>query len=369
MDYTSTTYAVVDHPPTIDPVWVEHEAHKRVPPEKRKFDQVSLKFGDLRSKFPEKRREIVRGLMREGEVLNIIASPKVGKSWLAHGLAIAASQGISWLDHEIERPMRVLILDNELHPEELSNRLEIIAEASKADRRLLEENLTVLPVRGKGYSLGDVGALLADVKPGSFDIIILDALYRFIPQGTSENDNAGMTAVYNHIDRLADFQRCCFIVIHHTSKGDQGGKAVTDVGAGAGSIARAVDGHLTIRPHEEEGLSVLEGTLRSFPRPNPKSIAWNFPLWEASGVEPVLMDARKANQKRKDDTSGHQVLELLTEEWVTCRSIRTRLGWRSDKLKRIVQSLEDDGEVDTAAFEAESGGGVAQHIRKKPMPF
>ena len=65
------------------------------------------------------------------------------------------------------------------------------------------------------------------------------AFYRFLPAGTDENANADMASLYNHIDRYAADLGCAFVLIHHSSKGNQSGKSVTDVGAGAGSHADA----------------------------------------------------------------------------------------------------------------------------------
>jgi uncharacterized caspase-like protein len=67
-----------------------------------------------------------------------------------------------------------------------------------------------------------------------FSLIILDSFYRFLPIGDNENDNGTMAQVYNHIDRFAARLGCAFVLVHHASKGMQSGKAVTDVGAGAG---------------------------------------------------------------------------------------------------------------------------------------
>ena len=67
-----------------------------------------------------------------------------------------------------------------------------------------------------------------------YDLIIIDALYRILPEGTSENDNAQITRVFNKLDNIAKKNDCAVINIHHSSKGNQGDKAVTDVGAGAG---------------------------------------------------------------------------------------------------------------------------------------
>ena len=61
-----------------------------------------------------------------------------------------------------------------------------------------------------------------------------------------------MTEIMNALDSHAERLDCAFINIHHSSKGDQSNKSVTDVGAGAGVLSRAVDTHITLRPHELE---------------------------------------------------------------------------------------------------------------------
>ena len=111
-------------------------------------------------------------------------------------------------------------------------------------------------------------------------VIILDAFYRFMPPGFSENDNGQMASVYNELDRIADRLKCCFVLIHHTSKGEQHGRAVTDVGAGAGSQSRATDTHLILRRHREQGAVVLEATVRSWPPLDPVCLRWRHPVWE-----------------------------------------------------------------------------------------
>lgn len=40
---------------------------------------------------------------------------------------------------------------------------------------------------------------------------------------------------------------------------------LTDVGAGAGSQSRATDAHVVLRPHEEDGVAVLDAAVRSWP--------------------------------------------------------------------------------------------------------
>ena len=52
----------------------------------------------LVNEFPELRRPVIHGLLREGETMNVVASPKVGKSWLVTDLAMAVATGGQWLD-------------------------------------------------------------------------------------------------------------------------------------------------------------------------------------------------------------------------------------------------------------------------------
>ena len=60
-------------------------------------------------------------------------------------------------------------------------------------------------------------------------------MYRFAIEGVSENDNAAMAGFYNRLDRIAERTKAAIVLIHHSSKGSQSDKRITDVGAGAGS--------------------------------------------------------------------------------------------------------------------------------------
>ena len=62
-----------------------------------------------------------------------------------------------------------------------------------------------------------------------------------------ENDNAAVAGLYNALDGIADSMGAGFCLIHHSSKGNQSDKAVTDVGSGAGAQSRAADTHLILR--------------------------------------------------------------------------------------------------------------------------
>ncbi|MCD4825945.1 MAG: helicase RepA family protein, partial [Phycisphaerae bacterium] len=120
--------------------------------------------------------------------------------------------------------------------------------------------------------------------------------------GTDENDNGAIAYLYNLIDRYAGQLQCAFVLIHHASKGNQSGKAVTDVGAGAGSQSRAADTHLILRPHEEEGITVLESAVRSWPPMEPLGLSWEWPLFTPTAEvdTSALLGVPKPKSKPRD---------------------------------------------------------------------
>lgn len=94
-----------------------------------------------------------------------------------------------------------------------------------------------------------------------------------------DNDIAAMAGVFDTIDRFADRLGRAVILVHHASKGNQSGKSITEVGAGAGSQCRAVDKHVVLRSHEEPDFAVLDAAVRSWPPIEPRVYLWTFPAW------------------------------------------------------------------------------------------
>ena len=115
---------------------------------------------------------------------------------------------------------------------------------------------------GKGLDIDALAGLIREtVRPGEYRLTVLDALYRLIPSGRDENSNTDMQYVYNVVDGIADHTRAAIPIVHHSTKGNQAGKGVTDVGAGGGSQSRAADSHLIVRPHKVDGAAVVEAVV------------------------------------------------------------------------------------------------------------
>jgi hypothetical protein len=193
-------------------------------------------------------------------------------------MSLSVASGLRWLDTFDTAGAPVLYIDNELHVETIAHRLRTISGKLNIDLDKLGDNFQVLSLRGR---LRDVYALDAEfarlrTRP---KLVVLDALYRLQPEGFNENDNANMAKVYNVIDGYAANLDAAFLIVHHSSRGLQNMKAVTDVGAGAGAQSRAADTHMVMRQHEQDDVYVVESVSRSWPPMDAFCIKWEFPLW------------------------------------------------------------------------------------------
>ncbi|TWU38984.1 hypothetical protein Q31b_40620 [Novipirellula aureliae] len=289
---------------------------------------------------PKQSTPVIDGLLRCGETMNVIAASKIGKTWLVHGMARCVATGSDWLGYPTRRG-RVLIVDAELHPSELVQRLQAVAPeyATVADFPI-----DVMSLRGRMVNINQLAERLrTDVAPGRYAVIVVDALYRFLPKGCSENDNAAMMAIYNCLDGIAGRTGAAIVVVHHSSKGDQSGKSITDMGSGAGSIARATDTHLAIRPHEEEGLAVLQAVCRSFSPPDDISIRFDFPRWELASREPRLATRQTTGdekQKRLDTEADDAIRTALNGKSLSVSQLRTATGMGPDRIRRALSRLK-----------------------------
>ncbi len=248
--------------------------------------------------YTQLRAPIIQGLLRRGETMNIIAPPKTGKSWLVLGLAMAVATGRKCLGAFDTVASDVLIIDNELHLQTLAHRIPQVAEALCIGLDEIAETIHLHSLRGQLRDIFALREYFDGIEPGRFGLIVLDAMYRFMPREMDENDNGTMAGIYNHIDALADRLACSFVLIHHATKGNQSAKAVTDVGAGAGSQSRATDTHLVLRPHEEPGAVVLEAAVRSWPPVEPLPLRWTFPIWSpAAELDPTRLRVEKPKRR------------------------------------------------------------------------
>lgn len=273
--------------------------------------------GELDRNHPNLREPVIDGVLRRGEVMNLIAAPKMGKSMLALGLAYSLITGAKWLGKFQCTPGRVLVVDNELHPETIAYRVRKVGSALNVPPTHWHQFIHYRPMRGDLRDIDQFSEIVKTITPGFYALIIMDAFYKFYPKHTDENDNAEMARILGTIDRYAADIESAFVLVHHTSKGSQAGKSITDVGAGAGSLPRAVDAHMVMREHEEPNTAVVDATVRTFAQPEPFAIHMSFPVWTLA--QDVDATALKGKKEESQSTSRAQasVQEYSTfEQWV-----------------------------------------------------
>jgi hypothetical protein len=308
-------------------------------------------FAELAKEFPKLRHPVIDGIIRKGETANLISVSKVGKSWLVGDLALSVLTGRYWLDSFAVEPGDVLILDNELHPETLAYRIEKIATARMIPPEDYE-HLKVVSFRGQLVDIFALQSFFSQFKSGELQLVIVDALYRFMPDGIDENSNAGITKIYNQLDRIAAQLDCAIVCVHHASKGNQSGKAVIDVGSGAGAQSRATDAHLVLRPHKEDGAVVLEAACRSWPPIEPRVLRWNWPVWELAD------DLNAADLKSERGQKGSRAADV---EAMKTNILETFIHFPEGATKTDIRSRVGQGKVfDTAWLSVCNGGDVVE---------
>ena len=298
------------------------------------------------------RAVIIEGILRRGEVCNIIASTKTGKSWLAMLLALCVALGRNWLGRSVQKG-NVVVVDNELHVETLENRLATVANALQIPSDADVCKMDGFTLRGSGDSgLERLSRDLDIYQPGEITLLILDAKYRFFGEDQDENSNADQTKFHNAVDRLAEKLNCAIVLIHHSTKGNQSGKSVTDAGSGGGSQSRAVDTHLVIRPHADEGFAVLDAAVRTFPPVESQTLQYEYPLWYlASAVEPILKpDPTRgdSNQKSKDQQGLNELTTIMHEakgEPMTTYQLHGKFGAGIDRVRKLIRFGINDGRI------------------------
>lgn len=296
-------------------------------PEPEKHLGAILPATELMASHPSLRPPIIEGLLRRGETMNLISNPKFGKSWAVLNLAFAVANGQPFLGFET-MPGRVLLCDLELHRETLAHRMRLLV----GKTGLSPENVLVCNERGAISGLDGLTMRLDELQRLDLSLLIIDPLYRFLPEGCDENSNSDIMRIFNSIDEIALAANCAVAVVHHATKGAQGLKATTDVGAGAGSQSRAADTHLVIRELKTPDTFGVSAVVRSWPRVEPFAIRRDFPLFvRDDSIDPTNYAGAKSSSTSTGGGSS------------------TSVKPKKEELVRLVPTVALDGDPKTQA--------------------
>lgn len=265
------------------------------------------------------------------------------------------------------------MIDNELHKEVIASRLKSLA--YHRGLSIADSQVDIIACRGRGLNLLTLRPTIEQIakRPELYRLIVLDAWYRFIPPGMDENSNSDMTTLFNVLDEYAEMTGAAILAVHHTSKGIQGSKSITDVGSGAGAQSRAVDAHLVIREHEEEGAFVVDAACRSFPPLAPFCMRRNFPLWErAEDLDPLQIKRErpargsgKAPEKPIEQwTAERFAAEFIADtprDTATVKAFATESGLSTRQVAMFLELVKSEGH---AYFREQQGRRPAMYCRQ-----
>jgi hypothetical protein len=299
----------------------------------------------LPAKYPKPRGIVVEGLIRQGDVVNLVGGPKARKSFLVMQLGLNVATGTDFLGRRT-RQGKVLLIDNELRGDDLGRRAQAMATAMGLDWHNATKNIDIKLLRGQLADLMTIKAALATVPTGTYQLVIFDALYKMMPKGTDENSNADVTQCYIQLDGIAEGQDCAAVCVHHTSKGAQHAKAITDMGSGAGAQSRSADVHLVLRDHEDANTVVLAAVVRSQMPVEPICIQFQYPLWR---LAPEKNADNVAVANKKPNVTIDQFLSTIPVEPAPKNDVlaatQTTLKISKTSVKALLHRATEDGLV------------------------
>lgn len=232
--------------------------------------------------------ELIEGVLRCGHKMLISGSSKAGKSFLLMELAVALSEGSSWLGFKCKKS-KVLYVNLEIDSASCINRFAEIYKAMKIVPRY-SGDISIWNLRGHAVPLDKlVPKLLRRINNLHYDAVIIDPIYKVIMG--DENNASEMGAFCNQFDKICNETGCATIYCHHHSKGAQGFKKAMDRASGSGVFARDPDAQLDmiqleasdefINDYAEDVNSTawrLESSLREFPNFKPRNFWFQYPI-------------------------------------------------------------------------------------------
>lgn len=208
----------------------------------------------MATEFPEP-RWAVPGILAEG--VNVLAGPpKVGKSWMSLGLALAVASGGRAFDMLDVEPGPVLYLALEDTPRRLQTRMgKLLGDQPAPPDLTLATTCPTLPAGGAEAIAGWL-----DQHPDA-RMVVLDVFAKMRgvpPQGMSAYD-ADYAAV-GRAKRLADHYGVALVLVHHVRK--MGSDDFLAEVSGTNGIAGAADAVLVLKRGRNQADGILNVTGR-----------------------------------------------------------------------------------------------------------
>jgi RecA-family ATPase len=279
-------------------------------------------------------RWCVPDLLPEGAYL-LAARPKIGKSWLALGIALAIATGERYLGRDIVKG-EVLYLALEDNPRRMQSRIKTLRPFEDDGPALADFYYHTEWPRVDQGGAERVKAWLAEHPRAR--LVIIDTLARVRAKSTRRDGGNSYDDDYaagQALKAIADAAGVAVLIVTHTRKTEAADPL--DLVTGTLGLAGAVDGALVLeraRGRDSADLHVIGRDIE-----NEKTWALRFErgAWELLGDAAKI---RVSDQRRR-------ILEVLEAEGPQSpKDIASALGARGDAIRQLLRTMRIAGEVE-----------------------
>jgi RecA-family ATPase len=276
----------------------------------------------IRSLAKDQPEDIITGLVRQGEQIMLFSSPGAGKSWLALGLALAASNGTAvarskegnekW---KAPKPRNVLWVDGELDASDIALRVSLLTPSYTAkDREPLGPDFLPKQLQSLESQFPDIAApddaedLVRHCKEHKVDLVVLDNLTTL---ASLEDENATSTfkpIIDNLLMRLKVAKVAC-VLVHHSNKNDSSYR-------GSSSIATTFNAIIHLKKNRlEKGEFSLE--FQKARNDHIENTATTFNLLPTENNSGLKLQCDSAISKRETVVALVRSLEFTSDQEVS----------------------------------------------------
>ncbi len=159
---------------------------------------------------------IVDGLLRPGQMMEIIGKSKAGKSLFALQMCIAICNGMDFLGLACRNAGRILYCNLEITGEDMYSReIDELNELGITHETV--QDLLVWNLRGADIDIDRfIDDLAIKVRTNEVVVVVLDPVY-ILFKDVDENDNSGITSRFTKLQRLMRDAGCALVIVHHES--------------------------------------------------------------------------------------------------------------------------------------------------------